>query len=194
MFGYYYLIYKSCLHAKVKTASTKLLKMKYVALKIIISLSNLVTHQAYGHTETPSVKIMSTYSAEANWSTSGLTISERYLLTANTRSVVEWKKFMNFAMYTTFYPFWLVFFLKHCKIHKRQDTCAINDPLGQTHIHASSDHYSHLNFVLFWKILRKLWSLPAMTVGRPRGSKKGKFSEICLHILWCVRGAQIGTE
>ena len=35
-----------------------------------------------------------------------------------------------------------------------QDMCAINDPLGQTHSLASSDHYSYLNFVLFYKILK----------------------------------------
>ena len=39
-------------------------------------------------------------------------------------------------------------------IYSKQDTYAINDPLGQTHIHASSDHYSLLNFVLFCEILR----------------------------------------
>ena len=31
---------------------------------------------------------------------------------------------------------------------------AINDPLGQTHSPASSDHYSHLKFVLFREILK----------------------------------------
>ena len=30
--------------------------------------------------------------------------------------------------------------------------CAINDPLGQTHSPASSDHYSHLKVILFWDI------------------------------------------
>ena len=35
-----------------------------------------------------------------------------------------------------------------------QDTCAINDPIGQTHIHASSVHYSRLKFVLFCEILK----------------------------------------
>ena len=32
--------------------------------------------------------------------------------------------------------------------------CAINDPLGQTHSPASSDHYSHLKVVLFCDILK----------------------------------------
>ena len=31
---------------------------------------------------------------------------------------------------------------------------AINDPLGQTHSSASSDHYSRLNFVLFCEIVK----------------------------------------
>ena len=33
--------------------------------------------------------------------------------------------------------------------------CAINDPLGQTHGPAGSNHYSHLKFVsfpIFWKV------------------------------------------
>ena len=30
----------------------------------------------------------------------------------------------------------------------------INDPLGQTDSHASGDHYSRLNFVLFCEILK----------------------------------------
>ena len=32
--------------------------------------------------------------------------------------------------------------------------CVINDPLGQIHNVASSDHYSHLKFVLFCEILK----------------------------------------
>ena len=35
-----------------------------------------------------------------------------------------------------------------------QYTCEINDPLGQTHIHSSSDHYFHLSFILFCKLLK----------------------------------------
>ena len=35
-----------------------------------------------------------------------------------------------------------------------QDSCTVNDPLGQTPIHASSDHYSYLSFVLFCEILK----------------------------------------
>ena len=31
---------------------------------------------------------------------------------------------------------------------------AINDPFGQTHSPASSDHYSHLKVVLFCEILK----------------------------------------
>ena len=36
-----------------------------------------------------------------------------------------------------------------------QDMCAINDPLGQTHSPASSDHYSRLKFVLFCDNMEK---------------------------------------
>ena len=32
--------------------------------------------------------------------------------------------------------------------------CVINDPLGQIHSSASSDHYSHMKFVLFCEILK----------------------------------------
>ena len=32
--------------------------------------------------------------------------------------------------------------------------CAINDPLGQTHSPASSDHFSRLKVVLFCEILK----------------------------------------
>ena len=32
--------------------------------------------------------------------------------------------------------------------------CAINDPLGQTHSPALSEHYSHLKVVLFCDILK----------------------------------------
>ena len=33
--------------------------------------------------------------------------------------------------------------------------CVIKDPLGQTHSTSSSDHYSHLKFVLFCEILKR---------------------------------------
>ena len=55
----------------------------------------------------------------------------------------------------------------------------INDPLGHIHSPSSSERYSLLKFVFlewFWKVgtdghhLWKLWSLPTMTLGRPRGS------------------------
>ena len=52
----------------------------------------------------------------------------------------------------------------------------INDPLGQTHSLACSEHCFRLKFVLFWKLgtdgrhVQKQLSLPAVTVGRPRGS------------------------
>ena len=36
----------------------------------------------------------------------------------------------------------------------QEDMSAINDPLGQTHSPASSDHYSHLKVVLFCEILK----------------------------------------
>ena len=42
----------------------------------------------------------------------------------------------------------------HCVICIKQVTCAINDPLGHTHIHASSDHYSSLNFFLYCEVLK----------------------------------------
>ena len=60
-----------------------------------------------------------------------------------------------------------------------QDRYVTNDPLGQTHSHASSEHC----FLLFcfsrfkkWgrtygQHMRKLWSLPAVTLGWPSGSK-----------------------
>ena len=35
-----------------------------------------------------------------------------------------------------------------------QDMCAINDPLGQTHSPASSDHYFRLKVILFSEILK----------------------------------------
>ena len=49
-----------------------------------------------------------------------------------------------------------------------QDACVINDPLGQTHIQASSDHYSRFNFDLFCDVL-KTWDGRAkivITTGR----------------------------
>ena len=39
------------------------------------------------------------------------------------------------------------------QMYLSQDMCAVNDPLGQTHSPASSDHYSHLKIVLFCEIL-----------------------------------------
>ena len=36
-----------------------------------------------------------------------------------------------------------------------QDMCAINDPLGQIHSPASSDHYSHLKFVFVLRDFEK---------------------------------------
>ena len=66
--------------------------------------------------------------------------------------------------------------------------CAINDPLGQTHIPFSSDRYSHLKFVLFCEILKSgdertevrtevqtkcatiVIPILTLTLGRPRGS------------------------
>ena len=59
-------------------------------------------------------------------------------------------------------------------------TSVINDPLGQTHSHASSEHC----FLLFcfsrfekWRWMdgrhvRKQWSLPAVTLGWPSGSTR----------------------
>ena len=56
----------------------------------------------------------------------------------------------------------------------------INDPLGQTHSLASSDHYSRLNFALFCEILKSGYArtyvrttsakIVIPTVGWPRGS------------------------
>ena len=70
---------------------------------------------------------------------------------------------------------------------KEQDTCAINDPLGQTHSPARSEHYSHLRFAIVLQDLEKILkvfdkkgrtditgenklSLRAVNVGWPRGS------------------------
>ena len=50
----------------------------------------------------------------------------------------------------------------------KQDTRAINDPLGQTHISASSDHYFRLNFVLCCEILK------VGTDGRTEERKDGR--------------------
>ena len=59
-------------------------------------------------------------------------------------------------------------------------TGVINDPFGQTHSLASSEHCFRFKFLLFWKVgtdgrtngrhVQKQWSLPDMTVGRPCGS------------------------
>ena len=61
-------------------------------------------------------------------------------------------------------------------------TCLINDPLGQIHIHTSSKHWFHMDFVSFWYIFflkvltnrqttcAKQLSLPAVTVGWSSGS------------------------
>ena len=69
-------------------------------------------------------------------------------------------------------------------------TCVINDPLGQTHSLASSDHY----FLLFccarfekWgrtygQHVRKQWSLQAVTLGWPSGSKPYLRHQRCLRI------------
>ena len=64
------------------------------------------------------------------------------------------------------------------KIHAYK-TGVINDPLGQIHSLASRESCFRLKFVLFWKVGtngrrldgRTQWSLPAVTVGRPGGSK-----------------------
>ena len=47
-----------------------------------------------------------------------------------------------------------IFCLRSYGNNRSQDKCAINDPLGQTHIHANNDHYSSLNFVLFCESLK----------------------------------------
>ena len=54
-------------------------------------------------------------------------------------------------------------------------TGVINDPLGQTHSCASGGHCFRLKLFCFEKCTdgrkcKKQWSLPAVTVGRPRGS------------------------
>ena len=66
----------------------------------------------------------------------------------------------------------------------RIKTDVINDPLGQIQSLPSSEHSFRMKFVLFRKVgpdwrtdertaCEKQWSLPAVTVGRPRGSKLG---------------------
>ena len=48
----------------------------------------------------------------------------------------------------------------HTELHRlvqtEQDMHAINDPHGQNHSPASSDHYSGMNFVLFCEILKSV--------------------------------------
>ena len=44
--------------------------------------------------------------------------------------------------------------MRYLKYNEKQNMCAINDPLGQPHSPASSDHYSHLKIVLFCVILK----------------------------------------
>ena len=73
-------------------------------------------------------------------------------------------------------------FVTSCKVNRcsinviRKKTCVINDPLGQTHSLASSEHCFRWKFALFWKVgtdgrrVQKQWSLRAVTVGWPRGS------------------------
>ena len=61
---------------------------------------------------------------------------------------------VQFSMYLTQ---WNNQLLNHtCKNVLVRDMCAINDPFGQTHTPASSDHYFHLEIVLcfaqFWKV------------------------------------------
>ena len=83
-------------------------------------------------------------------------------------------------------------------------TGVINDPLGQTKSLDCSEHCFRFKFVLFWKVgtdirtdgrtngqqVQKQWSLPAVTVGRPRGSiyffrpKKQSSKSICT--FWVV--------
>ena len=50
------------------------------------------------------------------------------------------------------------FFIDH-QIKTIQDMCAINDPLGQTHSPASSDHYSRLKVLKSCFVLRdfEMW-------------------------------------
>ena len=43
---------------------------------------------------------------------------------------------------------------KTSRVKLRQDLCAINDPLGQTHGPAICDHYSRFKVVLFCEILK----------------------------------------
>ena len=53
---------------------------------------------------------------------------------------------------------------------------SLDDPLGQTHIHANCDHYSHLSFVLFCEILNRTYvqttraKIVIITTGRDCGS------------------------
>ena len=56
---------------------------------------------------------------------------------------------------------------------------AINDPLGQTHSPASSDHYSHLKIVLFNEILKR-----GRTDGRTDGPRAKIGTTACGSALW----------
>ena len=74
--------------------------------------------------------------------------------------------------------------------YKKNKTCVINDPLGQTQSHASSEHW----FLLFcfsrfekWgrtygQHVRKQLSLPVVTLDWPSGSKKLNLIQIWIGI------------
>ena len=70
------------------------------------------------------------------------------------------------------------------KKKRKIKTGVINDPLGQTHSLASSEHCFLLKYLLnirtdgrtIGRYVRKQLSLPTVTLGRPRGSKMLIFS------------------
>ena len=61
---------------------------------------------------------------------------------------------------------------------EKKEAGVINDPLGQTHSFANSEHCFRLKFVLFWKVgtdglhVQKQWSLPAREFGSASWIKK----------------------
>ena len=87
---------------------------------------------------------------------------------------LQYSNLKNFLRESFLERFYSALSLK-TRILNKQYMYAINDPLGQTHRPANSDHYSHLIFVLreFEKWRRtdgRTTCLKIVTVSRPRGS------------------------
>ena len=78
----------------------------------------------------PCVKIMTTYSVVTWW----VSISQVRVKTSHSKVIPKFSELQQRLGMGR-------------KIEKEQDMCTINDPLGQTHSPASSDHYYRLKFV-----------------------------------------------